>query len=412
MSAARRLSALAAAGALGLTVAASVVEAQTPTWSVTDISVAPATPDAVTVVSGTIEAPEWPGRITRVDVVMTRIEPSTGCAYEVEGTQAAYPDDDVADDESTETPTTDPEEPHRFDFDVPVDFGAAGVCNGSYSVDVIGTFDSDVDSDDNPDADDVTSDPVRHEEVGGEDVVSVVSAPAPPVSSAQAEITGSRTVAVSWQPPAGWGDAADCTATAPSDRPDFRGYVLERSAAGGPPEVLATFETTPASAVSMCYADELAVERPTGQYEYRVLTLRQGPEGAAVRSAAVGDAVTFAPGTPDTAAGGSTPVRPPSSSRIVSSGRSRPDGGATGATAAAPIDDGTFEQELDYGEPGEEAAVVPEDAESFLDFVPSPGPGILVPFAIAQCLAVWALHLRYLARRADDAFLTPERTFE
>ena len=68
--------------------------------------------------------------------------------------------------------------------------------------------------------------------------------------------------------------------------------------------------------------------------------------------------------------------------------------------------DGSFEETLDYSDAefGSEAAVPPSDAESFLELDedgPS-GAGLAEPVAIGSCLAMWAFHLRYLSRRADQ----------
>jgi hypothetical protein len=70
----------------------------------------------------------------------------------------------------------------------------------------------------------------------------------------------------------------------------------------------------------------------------------------------------------------------------------------------APPDEG-FEDRLPYEdrEPGEEAAVLPDDLTSG-PFERAPGRGLVIPLAIGLVLAVWALHLRFLARMAQPAY--------
>ncbi len=71
--------------------------------------------------------------------------------------------------------------------------------------------------------------------------------------------------------------------------------------------------------------------------------------------------------------------------------------------------DAGFDPELDYSdldvEEGAAEAVPPADA-SLLDVaIDDPvGEGLLVPGAVALCLAVWAGHLRHLSRRATAPY--------
>jgi len=70
----------------------------------------------------------------------------------------------------------------------------------------------------------------------------------------------------------------------------------------------------------------------------------------------------------------------------------------------APPDEG-FEDRLPYEdrEPGEEEAVLPDDLASG-PFDQAPGRGLVIPLAVGLVLAVWALHLRFLARVAQPAY--------
>jgi hypothetical protein len=74
---------------------------------------------------------------------------------------------------------------------------------------------------------------------------------------------------------------------------------------------------------------------------------------------------------------------------------------------AAPVVDEGFEETLDFEdfEPGLEDAIPPADSRNLLQVDDDEGPseGVLVPAATASVLAVWAMHLRYLSRRAGDA---------
>jgi hypothetical protein len=70
----------------------------------------------------------------------------------------------------------------------------------------------------------------------------------------------------------------------------------------------------------------------------------------------------------------------------------------------APPDAG-YDDRLPYEdrEPGEEDAVLPDDLASG-PFDRAPGRGLVIPLAVGLVLAVWALHLRFLARVAQPAY--------
>jgi hypothetical protein len=141
---------------------------------------------------------------------------------------------------------------------------------------------------------------------------------------------------------------------------------------------------------------------PDGTYRYRVSATRWGAastpvEGSVVLATAT---TTTAPpaAAPGAGGGGSNVGRVPV-------GRS-----ASAAAPAAPVVteyDPGFDPELDYSElleEGQEEAIPPADA-SLLDVAEDPvGAGVLVPAAVALCLAVWAGHLRHLSRRAAPPY--------
>lgn len=371
-------------------------------WSVSGWSAPAGTSSGPVTVSGTIryDGVRQLGRITEVTLQLTRTAPLNGCPELVlSDPQPAHPDDD--DPESTPD-TTQPSAGRTFVFSITVE----PRCNGTYRAAVVALLDdlSGPDGETDPSSDDYTTPaPIPQVDEEGEPVVHVVAAPPGDVAAVISQVAG-RSVRLAWQPPSGYGPpATTCTGQTPDAPPDFTGYLVQRESAAG------TWTTLPNGEVpagTQCLEHQEAAEVPSGtNVRYRVLAVRAGPNGA-VTAAGGSSAITTAvvdPPPPSTTSTTARPVRTPGTSRVATGGR-----GGAGPTpptdAPTTIPDGTYEEELDYGEPGEEAAVLPDDADTFLDFVPSPGPGILVPFAIAECLAVWAFHLRYLARRADDGF--------
>jgi hypothetical protein len=69
----------------------------------------------------------------------------------------------------------------------------------------------------------------------------------------------------------------------------------------------------------------------------------------------------------------------------------------------SPPDEG-FDEQLPFEdrEPGDEEAILPDDLASSPI---SAGRGLVVPFATGLVLAVWALHLRFLARVGQPQFV-------
>ncbi len=66
-----------------------------------------------------------------------------------------------------------------------------------------------------------------------------------------------------------------------------------------------------------------------------------------------------------------------------------------------------FSEELpfeDEEEPGEAEAVLPDEDQASGPFEAAPGRGLMVPAATGLVLAVWAMHLRFLARAAKPSY--------
>ena len=214
---------------------------------------------------------------------------------------------------------------------------------------------------------------------------AAVSLAAPSPTGVSASARPDRKVDIRWSPPAEWsGGAPD----------DAIGYRVLRTAGDGEPVVIADDLTLSTTSV----VDDTAASAAPGRYRYAVV---------AVRRDAGGNPLVSAPGT------SILDIAPPpaASPAAATTARSTSHGGArvgrTGVpaqgTAPAPVIDDTFDPELDYSdlETGPEEAIVPDDASLFEVVSEDPvGTGLLVPGAVALCLAVWAGHLRHLARRA------------
>lgn len=224
-----------------------------------------------------------------------------------------------------------------------------------------------------------------------------VARPAPPVT-VTAAVGADRAVTLTWGVPAGWEGGAP---------PDFAGfdgagYVVQRAVGDGPFEQITTTDRGTRTHVDATAPADAATAR------YRVVATRGDGRGAVVNgdfaTAPVADA-RLTPEAPPT-----TPA-PPTTRAPAANVPGRGGGGGGGAQPAprpqtGPQVDDVFEETLPFDiEPGEADAVLPEDAAQFLqsdgppraDFI---GAGILIPSSIAILLASWALHLRYLARRA------------
>lgn len=249
-------------------------------------------------------------------------------------------------------------------------------CNGVYDATVVARVDPPGEAT-SPGDQGTTSDPVTLNGIR-------ISLDAPAPGSPAADLGGDRRVTVRWAVPAPW---------APSAPPDARGYRVDRVAADGTTTTVATL----ADPASTTVTDELAAA-PPGRYAYRVVALRSDALGEAVLdSAAVEASVEITGTTTAPSAGGR-------GGAARGGGTPRVGGSATApGQPAVGLPDPGFDAELDYSdlEEGPEHAIPPADGGFFQVTGEGPvGAGLAVPGAVALCLAVWAGHLRHLARRA------------
>ena len=109
------------------------------------------------------------------------------------------------------------------------------------------------------------------------------------------------------------------------------------------------------------------------------------------------------------AARGGGLVRTPTG-RVVRAPRVGTPSGTFFPPLLTPTVDAGFDESLDYDEePGSEDAILPDDelASGVLGGS-SPGSGFVIPVAAALVLALWAAHLRYLARAARPQYALVE----
>ena len=279
--------------------------------------------------------------------------------------------------------------PRAFDVTVPI------ACNGTYTLA----------------AHAVTTE--YNEYLGTEsatlDRTVVVAAPAPTVTGVQATAAG-RAITVSWD------DMLD-------DAPDLTGYVVERKIGAGSHKVLATLDVDEQS-----FRDS-KLPSEGGDATYRLFATRPSPAGELVSGASdeVATAFVAAPtdptdttgstggtggtgdngGTDGTGAGSTssgnpgsraTPVRPPSAfSGTFLPPLLRP-ASQTLSTTPTTADTG-FDETLPYPA-GEEDPILPNDAMASILTEGQASRGMAIPVATALVLAIWAFHLRMLARAA------------
>lgn len=277
------------------------------------------------------------------------------------------------------TPDSPPQEPTTGPADsITWRFAVDPRCNGVYDLSVTARADP-------PGVlgpDDTESQPLVVE-----DVEVSLSAPSP--EGVVAEAGPDRKVTVRWQAPASW---------AGGPPRDAVGYRVQRASGAGEAVVVADDLKLDVTSI----VDDALVGAPAGTHRYEVVAMRRNADGNPLLSA---------PGTTELALAARAPVAGAAAGPAVP--RSSAGGGArvgttgagVGQPAVAPATefDPGFETELDYADPelGDEEAIVPDDAGLFEVVSEDPvGQGVLVPGAVALCLAVWAGHLRHLARRA------------
>jgi hypothetical protein len=405
-SAARRW----AVGAFGAVTALTVVPATVVTtagparaangeWEVTRWSVDPGDDVAGDkwTITGTISAPFPTDTITDVDLTLTRVDADPNCPN-LTATEHIRDGDGLSDETGTDadstttttaaTSTTGPSttttsttapagdvDRARFRFDV------IPRCNGRYQLAVVGHSDrpGTLPND--------TSDPLPMGDPTDPDNAVTVNLRPPDVTGVQLAANPNRSVAVVWEYPAGY-------STPPAD---FVGYGIDYSYDNGTTWNNGALTNDP-TAHSATFTPKST--EPAGNYQVRIRGVRKNANGtldpalvASGGATAIGTVAVGAPPPPTTA-------RSSGSGGHGSNGHVAPSGTAPSTT----FDEG-FDETLDYSdlEEGDAEADVPEDASSFLDFGSDSGTGqaILTPFAIALCLAVWAFHLRILARRLE-----------
>ena len=283
------------------------------------------------------------------------------------------------------------------------DFGFG--CNGTYTITALAETTND-------------SQLFPHDEATRSGTVAVAM-PAPTVTGVSASGDG-REITVEWN---------DMRAAAA----DLTGYVVTRQIDDGSPVEVASLgadETTfvdthlPAEGGDATYS--VASTRPS--YDQQRLTSQSTSSEAtpfiADPNATDGDGTT-SPDGGTTTGGGTTTPGTTGGSTSGATGGSTTSGGTTsgGVSVRAPrlgisgaflppllrpsvsvspptTEDGGFSEELPYGssEPGGDEPVLPDDelASAFSDG--AAGRGMAIPVATALVLAVWAFHLRFLAR--------------
>lgn len=248
-----------------------------------------------------------------------------------------------------------------------------------------------------------------------------VAAPAPQVTGVVAEADG-RTVAITWD-------------DMRSQAPDLDSYIVERKVGDGDFE-----EVEVVAADEQSLVDD-GLPSAGGEAIYRVLSTRPTPRGMVTSQSSEESATTFdaAPADPGTDAGsgsgdgGSTGSGGGADGGSGSGGSGSGSGSAGGgsgsgrrSTAVTPprvfsgtflppllrpaaetisppttVDDG-YQDALPYGqqEEGAAEAVLPDGAMASITTEGEAGRGMAIPLATALVLAVWAFHLRLLARAA------------
>jgi hypothetical protein len=376
------LAALAAAAAAGLVLVGPSVQAQDSgsAWNGSTISL----PSSEQAAGVHVEARfvRTPSRTIRITIHADGTPP-VGCTMPIDVTSGPAP-----------TPAT---------WAADLDFG----CNGTYTI----TATADTTDD---------AQPFRPHSSSSLAGTVMVGMPAPTVTGVTATGEG-RAITVTWN---------DMRTAAM----DLSGYIVTRQIDGGPEVEVASLGPDETAFVD----SELPPEG--GEATYRVSSTRPAPERRLTSQSSSSGATTFladpttdpgdgttdpgdgttdpgdgtmpgttpGDGTPSTTPGatdpGGTPGRPNPTVRAPRLGISgsflppllRPSLSLQPPTTA---DEG-FSEELPYGdqEPGAEDPVLPDDELASAFSGGAAGRGMAIPVATALVLAVWAFHLRFLAR--------------
>ena len=376
----RRVGLVAAATALSVALVATPARAQESVdggeWDGSSVARPPTvtTDPGSTVVEGRFER-DRPYSQPSVQVTVTPpsgLHPS--CPH---GDPRSIPASVTAEDPATITPVA-----YRFRAGVP--FGP-GACNGTYGVRIVADAIGD-------------PDPVLTTTID-------VAVPPVPVVGVTAERVDGRRVRVSW--------------TAPADPPpDLVGYYVIRTSSAG--DVTSFTVNDPAQTGF----DDTDPPAEGGETRYQVVARRSAPGGEVTSSG--GDAPTpveVDPAPDDSAAPGGSGGDGGSGSGggAASGGTSGGAGGGSGlgsrvrpplvgtssgrfpplrAPSPPTTVDGGFGQTLPFDdlEEGDADPVLPDDELASSIFEDEAGRGLAIPVATALLLAVWAFHLRYLAR--------------
>lgn len=245
------------------------------------------------------------------------------------------------------------------------------------------------------------------------DQAVVVSMPAPTVTGVSAAAEGRR-VTVTWD-------------DMRPEAPDLSGYVVERSIGGG------EFSEVATTGADVQSATDSSLPPEGGEATYRVLATRPAPDGPKVSAAGVPAVTRYDAAPIDPATGQPVPDAPADGGAGggggggTGSGTGSGGGGARGGAVTRPrvglsgtffppllrptpkvgitttttVDDG-FGETLPYDEreQGPTEAEVPDDEMAAILTGEHADKGMVIPVATALVLAVWALHLRMLARAA------------
>jgi hypothetical protein len=384
------LAALAAAAAAALVLAGPSVQAQdsgSSAWDGSTITVpASSSSGSVHVEARFVRNPSRSVRIT----VHTDGQPPAGCVVPVDAGSGPAP-----------TPAT---------WSTELGFG----CNGTYTITATART-----TDDSP---------LRSADSASRATTVAIAMPAPTVTGVLATSEG-RAITVTWN---------DMRAAAI----DLSGYVVTRQVGSGPEVEVATVGPD-----QTAFVDD-ALPPEGGEATYSVASTRPSPERRLTSQSTSSEATPFVadpsqtdpgdgttdPGTTDPG-DGTTPGTTPGGGTPGAQGPGTPGapgapgtpgagaGGRPGASVRAPrlgisgsflppllrpslslqppttADEG-FSEELPYGdqEPGAEDPVLPDDELASAFSGGAAGRGMAIPVATALVLAVWAFHLRFLAR--------------